>query len=928
MSTQYRDMGDFLSEKGIELNALADYFKAMGVDLFEQLDRFVVPLTDVNGRCPYAVFNTMRLKSQQAAMVNGIDLLFKKSKYGFMTEDMGCGKTIQAIAVLQKWAANLYMNTHPGATLQDAYKDGGIKARHIIMCPSHIAGKWAAEIKEQVPHARVKIIKSLADLEEIKRNGKKRYANEWFVISKETAKLSYTEMPAPTKCAWRKVKVEVCADCLNPEITKEPRDVIRVNPDDTCSRCGGRNFTKKTLYMRGSDEYIHGDYVYGLTCPECNELLLDPSLVGRQMYREAVLGPGDFADKSKRNCQCYHCGSSLWVPAVKNIGAAEKEKKAKGWKKISHYTNMSRKGRTTDFVLEGHENAFFNLNPNVPLSKEGDISYARVEGSRKVSLARYILKHMKGYFDFCVLDEVHQYEGDGTAQSNAAHCLIRSSKRTLCLTGTLMNGKASSLYYLLYMLDPRKMLEMGYKYSDKVKFTQEYGSFESVSEIDDSSYNKSSRGKKNRRMKEKPGISPQILPDFLLEKQVCLHIEDFSDILPRYNEIVRVVPLEPELKGVYDNVASQIKGCLREMGMAAVSASLKLLTLTDNISGFKDILDPKTGNVMIRIPENPLSEDTLTNKEMELVSIVNSEISEGRNCFVYVQSTGGGDGYIPDRIKWVIENSCGLKGKVMYIDASSPNAEKRMDYIHKQAKEKGIKVFICNPRLVETGVDFIWNEDGVTYNYPTIIFYQIGTQLSTLWQASRRAYRLIQTEECRTYYIVSEGTMQTTLLDLMGDKRAATAAIQGDLSQGALNTGNEDVRIKLARSISEGIETDTEEMKAKFATKKRNLGPSIYAGFGPTQIYSELMGYDDEVENILDEMEVIDVADDEDDLFKAGVISIPEDETPIVEPDDILDELFSGEPVVFSKKSRKRKKSTFVPVPLAAGAEDLMDLDF
>lgn len=53
-----------------------------------------------------------------------------------------------------------------------------------------------------------------------------------------------------------------------------------------------------------------------------------------------------------------------------------------------------------------------------------------------------------------------------------------------------------------------------------------------------------------------------------------------------------------------------------------------------------------------------------------------------------------------------------------------------------------------------------------------------GIQSFTVWQASRRHYRMNQTMECRTYYMAYEGTAQAKVIELIAEKQVATAAIQ------------------------------------------------------------------------------------------------------------------------------------------------------
>ena len=151
--------------------------------------------------------------------------------------------------------------------------------------------------------------------------------------------------------------------------------------------------------------------------------------------------------------------------------------------------------------------------------------------------------------------------------------------------------------------------------------------------------------------------------------------------------------------------------------------------------------------------------------------MVSAELSEGRNCFVYAEYTNSPQTCVTDRLKAVLMHHVGLKdNEVVVLDSTSVEAQKREAWIHEKAKA-GMKVCIVNPRCTETGLDFAFKHDGKEYNYPSIIFYQLGYSLFTIWQASRRHYRLNQKEECRTYYMAYRGTIQEVVISLIPMKR-------------------------------------------------------------------------------------------------------------------------------------------------------------
>lgn len=76
----------------------------------------------------------------------------------------------------------------------------------------------------------------------------------------------------------------------------------------------------------------------------------------------------------------------------------------------------------------------------------------------RIPIAEYIKRHWsKGKIELLIVDEIHEYKGGATGQGNALAQMASMSKKILGLTGTLLNGYASSLFYILYRLNPYMM---------------------------------------------------------------------------------------------------------------------------------------------------------------------------------------------------------------------------------------------------------------------------------------------------------------------------------------------------------------------------------------------------------------------------------------------------------------------------------------
>lgn len=781
------------------LDSFDAYIKNYGKSIVKNLEDSFEPLSELNGSLEGFAAKTKRLYPQQAACINGIIALKKaNSQYGLMIEGMGCGKTLQGAAVVDAYFNQTWLERHKGKDLKDLYMSNDQpKYRNVLMAPSHLIEKWKEEITSEIPGTEVHILKDFDSLLELRKNGKERSGREWYLISKDFAKLGSFLSPIPSTVATMVPRTAVCKDCLEDEERKTivPKD----HKSKSCKRCGGRHFTYLEMMDVGKKT--------GLVCPKCGNLLIKPGakVDPTDDEKKLVLTPADFATHTTTNDTCACCGEHLWGVDCKPIGTSqEADAKKRRWYKVTHYKNHQKKGKTTAFVLKGWEHDYITEE-----KKEFGVTKSPVEyGPRRYAPSLFIKKYLKGYFDFCVLDEAHKYESGGSAQGVAAHALMKASSFTLGLTGTITNGKADSLFYLLYMLDPRRMNKRGYKYKDVMNFVRNYGCIETTYEVEEATtYRAASRGKQKGSPKIKPGISPLLFTDFLFDKAVFLDLSDLSSYLPPLKEEVVLCECPSDVSAAYGSVLDTLKAASREKGGRAVLSSMLQFGLAypDKPYGFNPIMHPKFKDTVIsNVPSNDIYKDgELLPKEEKLIEIVNKEISQDRNCFIYCAYTGSEEMNITSRLLSLVEDRCNLKGQVLVMNATSPKATEREAYIKQKASE-GIRVFICNMKLVETGLDFCFKYNGADYNYPTIVFYQLTYELAVMWQASRRHYRLNQRQECHTYYMATEGTVQQAAVQIMAEKQVAASAIQGKFSVDGLASMAKgvDPRLKLAQMLA------------------------------------------------------------------------------------------------------------------------------
>lgn len=415
---------------------------------------------------------------------------------------------------------------------------------------------------------------------------------------------------------------------------------------------------------------------------------------------------------------------------------------------------------------------------------------------RRYAVSEYIKRHKK-YFkiDLLILDEVHEYKSGETAQGQAMHALISASSKIVALTGTLMGGYASNLYYLLFRLFTRKMIKHGYKHNSAVEFSKEYGMVEEVETISESKRTASiGRTKTTKKVQEKPGISPLLLPHFLLEDSVYLWISDISSELPSYEEDVEIISMTDEQYAEYKTFEQKLI-CEVQMALSRKDNRLlgalvnSLYALPDGARRGEIVYEPDNHEVEL-CSAKPLDIEILP-KEKRLQELVLAEKSKGRKCAIFLEHTGTRD-LIPDIVERL--NNIGIKSLILRSDTVT--SIKRESWLKQQIKKTNPDILICNPNLVKTGLDLL--------EFPTIIYFQTGMSIYTLRQSSRRSWRIGQRKPVKVIFLAYEDTAQERAMRLIATKLETSNAIEGKLSAdglSAMSAGDSSMVIAMARSL-------------------------------------------------------------------------------------------------------------------------------
>ncbi len=583
-------------------------------------------------------------------------------------------------------------------------------------------------------------------------NNRKRRKHLFLIISKETAKFGYEERPS---VIWSRSKMcYTCPECGESLYKME-------------SEGSGKNRVKTKVYL--TEKSFTHKLANNSICPN-SKLVWDTET---KTFTEQL------------------CESRLWAPLIKEddsnwIKLGNKQ----GWVEIRHLASLFEE-LTSKAKLDRKESQFVvALSDAIEASRDGENRITRAP--RKYPIAKYIKKYYKGKIDYLIADEMHQYKSGDSYQGQAFGDLIGASKKTIGLTGTLLNGYANGLFYILYRTFSHTMIKEGFEYLDENEFARQFGVVRKTSRFNVENGREGNRLNTNEKIL--PGISPLVFTKFLLENASFISLSDISDGLPNYREIPVPIEMDTELRIAYNNLEEQLRRCA---SIGGTGGSKVMGALLQTLSVYPDmpydqppVVNPENGEVLLTLTS--LNKEP-REKEARFIELVKSKVAAGEKVLVYYHWTNRTN--LGERLPKLLKEE-GLE--VAVLNSNTTTSKNRENWINNKVSD-GIDVLICNPSLVETGLDLL--------DFTTIIFYQVGYNLFTLRQASRRSWRLSQTKDIEVYFMYYTGTIQEQALSLMATKLQASQAIEGKFSEEGLHamSNNEDLLTQIASSVVEGI---------------------------------------------------------------------------------------------------------------------------
>ena len=552
-------------------------------------------------------------------------------------------------------------------------------------------------------------------------------------------------------------------------------------------------------------------------CPDCDAVIeMDISEDGTH-----YTVPADqffFQKEHKKNHICPKCGTPLW--------SAVNPDRRMEWVKIGEYGWVHRYGAEAHLKRTKNARVCDQL---AQITRDPEGYYPARGAQRRYPLSTYIKKKLHGRIGSFLCDELHEYN-NASGQGDAMAELYGASKLFVGMTATLINGYSSGIFHLLYRIVPGLMLKDGKQYGSPGDFDAEYGVVENAYETRDAEYNANRRASKRKtRTRQLPGVSPLVFSRFLLEYTAFLSLSDMGKDLPSYEEIPVALDMPEDVGECYQAVQNVLQKVLKNDRKAAqkiLSAYLNLLTVyPDQPYDQPEVIHPITGMPIVT-PKSCGDFSRLFPKEEKVLELVRQKTANGERVLIYTSWTRTDS---QEKLRKLLREN-GYRTEILTPQIAT---EKREEWVDKWVKN-GLQVLITNPRCVETGLDL--------NAFTTIIFYSMGYNLFTLRQASRRSWRINQTEpKVEVYMLYYADTLQAKAMKLMASKLAVAGIIEGTFSEEGLAAMSDvkDLTSQMAKELAAGIRDNVEDIAAAFK-KMAVVNPNRKAAVQPAAKESAL----------------------------------------------------------------------------------------
>jgi hypothetical protein len=576
----------------------------------------------------------------------------------------------------------------------------------------------------------------------------------------------------------------------------------RQTQEEVAATDDGADVDTPRVYPRGvSARTIRRDAVFratrpftrfGQCCPRCGRPALDSKLQTLTRARLYARGVGAKA-------ACEHCGEILGQFSRRWDNTSDRELPL--WDSPAWTTHA--------YDADG--------NRSIPWGE-------RPMSNPRYPLGKLIGKRYRGLLDLFLCDEAHKTKAAESAIGQAMGYMVRAAHRTVCLTGTLFGGRASDVYSLLLRAGNIPVLRQ-WGWGNQAQFVSDVGITEEITRtsVSETTGHGSGKVSVSTRTEERPGITAA-LAMILQNAGPTILLKHMGFNLVSYTEELITLDMPADLAVEYRRLEAAGKAIIPFDGADALGSYLQSTLLYPYAPWKPKTIASKRKGEDYTPPA--FASDLVLPHHTWLASYCAEQVRQGRRVLIYAEHTGT-DNVLPDIASKIariaaVEHGVTLRPACLY--STTVATDERRDWF--QAREgDGTNVVLCNPRLVETGLNLI--------GWPSIVVLEPIYSLFTLAQAKRRAFRPTQTKPCEVTFVCYAGTMSEQAISIVARKSAAAAILTGDDLSGGLMEFDAGMSLfkELAKAVLKG-ETGAvhADVRAMLAAGAQALKAELEAG--------------------------------------------------------------------------------------------------
>jgi len=725
--------------------------------------------------------------------------ILAQGKNPFLLAEVGVGKTTMALITL----ACLRPEHRPEIVRQlEAQGFEGARQlptvrRALVVAPPHLIDTWEEEIEAVLPHARVQIIRSIADL-----SSSDEETADIYLLSRERAKLGHafeglTRCPRCHRPATHSAKHNAAHRRRCPARLSRPTNaaarlleeiatqLVPYDHGDLVLRHASRRMRSRYRSREATPCPPHRlegmvDRTFDLLCAEAHQG--DTGSVGNLAHTLCHL-----AQAAQRELPTARRLRDFLRDEGERLTGPVRAK-------LRHY--LQRLGEipgVRDTVERSLTEALRVLASGATWSEPtrcDEPLFGAKPKPRRVSLARYITRHRRHFFDLNIVDEAHEYSHLASAQAKAAQRLMAlPGVPTIILTGSLMNGYARSLFALLWALSPAFREE--FARTDEERFVDRYGYRKLFVPVKEGGGERrgprgtfTDRDCKGRILGDAPGVHSGLILRHLLPLGLFVHKADLGQNLPEVTEVPEPVCLQGDSNAVdlldeYQRLQTALIDRIKRDRFSPKLAG-RLLGQLVELPSYLDRATDDQPRMVLAYPateENPEGEVIavgrqfparwITPKERHLLDTLRRHLDAGEKTLLFLRHTGTSD--LPRRLRRLIADE--LNTRSIWLDAAKVPTDRRKRWIEEHVLEPEIPILLVNPAAVQTGLNNL-----TAFN--SAIWYELA-HTTTYRQANGRIDRLGQTRPVTIHVPYYRGTGQETHFELVARKVSASLQVEG-----------------------------------------------------------------------------------------------------------------------------------------------------